>query len=107
MKNIGKPCAGEPHARFDEGGQAKACSLLYPFARFCPELEAKLNDPTIPVETRKNNRSALGELDCAEALSKAGMEGRFVAGTEGLNGGGSRRNQGRPMTERSLGQFIR
>ena len=31
MKNIGKPCAGEPHARFDEGGQAKACSLLYPF----------------------------------------------------------------------------
>jgi modulator of FtsH protease len=29
MKNIGKPCAGEPHARFDEGGQAKACSLLY------------------------------------------------------------------------------
>ena len=30
MKNIGKPCAGEPHARFDEGGQARACSLLYP-----------------------------------------------------------------------------
>lgn len=29
MKNIGKPCAGEPHARFDEGGQARACSLLY------------------------------------------------------------------------------
>jgi len=20
VKNIGKPCAGEPHARFDEGG---------------------------------------------------------------------------------------
>ncbi len=30
MKNIGKPCAGEPHARFDEGGQARACPLLYP-----------------------------------------------------------------------------
>ena len=29
MKNIGKPCAGKPHARFDEGGQARACSLLY------------------------------------------------------------------------------
>ena len=29
VKNIGKPCAGEPHARFDEGGQAKACSLLH------------------------------------------------------------------------------
>ena len=32
MKNIGKPCAGEPHARFDEGGQAQACSLLYPIS---------------------------------------------------------------------------
>ena len=31
MKNIGKPCAGKLHARFDEGGQARACSLLYPF----------------------------------------------------------------------------
>ena len=30
MMNIGKPCAGKPHARFDEGGQARACSLLYP-----------------------------------------------------------------------------
>ncbi len=29
VKNIGKPCAGELHARFDEGEQAKACSLLY------------------------------------------------------------------------------
>ena len=25
-----QPCAGKPHARFDEGGQARACSLLYP-----------------------------------------------------------------------------
>ena len=31
MKNIGKPCAGKPHARFDEGGQVRTCSLLYPF----------------------------------------------------------------------------
>ena len=30
MKSIGKPCAGKSHARFDEGGQAKACPLLYP-----------------------------------------------------------------------------
>ena len=43
VKNIGKPCAGigvsrafakqklaKLHARFDEGGQAQACSLLYP-----------------------------------------------------------------------------
>jgi len=59
MKNIGKPCAGKPHARFDEGGQEKrtmaklmrhrrtkgaetdrpclrnveSCSLLYPLFR--------------------------------------------------------------------------
>jgi len=58
VKNIGKPCAGKPHARFDEGGLAKdsmdwllrhrqtkgagtdrpiptetgACPLLYPFS---------------------------------------------------------------------------
>ena len=30
VKNIGKPCALVAHARFDEGGQARACSLLYP-----------------------------------------------------------------------------
>ena len=35
MKNIGKPCAGKLHARFDEGGQAHACSLLYPFEERC------------------------------------------------------------------------
>jgi len=47
MKNIGKPCAGsgvgrafakqklaKPHARFDEGGQVRACSLLYPLFPF-------------------------------------------------------------------------
>ena len=33
VKNIGKPCALVAHARFDEGGQARACSLLYP--RLC------------------------------------------------------------------------
>jgi hypothetical protein len=30
VKNIGKPYALIAHVRFDEGGQAKACSLLYP-----------------------------------------------------------------------------
>src|SRR4030065_2420957 len=33
VKNIGKPCALIAHARFDEGGQARACSLLYPYPR--------------------------------------------------------------------------
>ena len=30
MKNIGKPCAGEPHARFDEGGQGRTVGSRYP-----------------------------------------------------------------------------
>jgi len=30
VKDIGKPCALIAHARFDEGGQARACPLLYP-----------------------------------------------------------------------------
>ncbi len=34
MKYIGKPCAGEPHARFDEGGQARGCPLLSPRSAF-------------------------------------------------------------------------
>ena len=29
MKNIGKPCAGKPHARFDEGGLPQGSFLLY------------------------------------------------------------------------------
>src|SRR4030067_489707 len=33
VKNSGKPYAGKLHVRFDEGGQAKACSLLYPVCR--------------------------------------------------------------------------
>ena len=30
MKNIGKQCAGQLQARFDEGGLSQGCSLLYP-----------------------------------------------------------------------------
>jgi four helix bundle protein len=34
VKNIGKPCAGKPHARFDEGGLVNTTSsLLYPNVR--------------------------------------------------------------------------
>jgi len=29
VKNIGKPCAGKSHARFDEGGLVQASLLLY------------------------------------------------------------------------------
>ena len=47
-KNIGKPYAGEPHVRFDEGGQARACSLLYHGTThiICPEaLQSMGADP--------------------------------------------------------------
>ncbi len=27
MKNIGKPCTGEPYARFDEGGQVNVTTV--------------------------------------------------------------------------------
>ena len=30
MKNTGKPCAGKPHARFDEGRVVHSSRLLYP-----------------------------------------------------------------------------
>ncbi len=30
VKNIGKPYTGKPYVRFDEGGLAQACPLLYP-----------------------------------------------------------------------------
>ena len=28
VKNIGKPCAGKPHARFDEGGLARLTTIV-------------------------------------------------------------------------------
>ena len=37
MKTAGKPDAGNLHVRFDEGEQAKACSLLY-----CPSVDRKV-----------------------------------------------------------------
>ena len=44
MKNIGKPCPGKPHARFDEGGQAKACSLLYPIRAIADRTDSLVGD---------------------------------------------------------------
>jgi len=38
VKNIGKPCAGKPHARFDEGGQAE-----------WPALYSTERPPNVPV----------------------------------------------------------
>jgi len=42
MKNIGKPCAGKPHARFDEGALMKVWSLEHVVAA-CGE--ASIKDP--------------------------------------------------------------
>ena len=48
--------SGEPHARFDEGGQARACPLLYPFPS--PHAWRRRTDPaTIP-----RNRIAPAEM---------------------------------------------
>jgi|GEM_PF-6884000 len=38
MKNIGKPCAGEPHARFDEGGDSLFSTLPWPRQRMISSL---------------------------------------------------------------------
>ena len=60
VKNIGKPCAGKPLARFDEGGQAKACSLLYPI-RYgpAPALRYRLSlEFSISANRRMSTRSS-------------------------------------------------
>jgi len=58
VKNIGKPCAGEPHARFDEGGQGNTCSLLYPcFKALVPATPQK----TTPALDLTNVRECSGE----------------------------------------------
>ena len=49
VKNIGKPCAGKSHARFDQGGQAKACSLLYPISHGAPGQRSWLRPHLLPI----------------------------------------------------------
>lgn len=77
MKNIGKPCAGEPHARFDEGGQARACSLLYPLAVALAVVA--------PLAVGPFSRSAVPGPDPAMAgLRVAGRMGYVEAGQAGV-----------------------
>ncbi len=72
MKNIGKPCAGKPHARFDEGGQVKTCSLLYPnIGRAKPKALAR--------GRRKESRLA-GKASTSRPAA-TGQEEERVAGT--------------------------
>jgi hypothetical protein len=43
VKNIGKPCAGRPQARFDEGGLTK--SVMVWLFRHCQTKEAETDKP--------------------------------------------------------------
>jgi hypothetical protein len=48
-KNIGKPCAGKPHARFDEGGLVKV-AMARPFRhRQTKETETDKSSPTVAI----------------------------------------------------------
>ena len=78
VKNIGKPCAGKPHARFDEGGQEKSCSLLYPEFQVIkiPVLETKeLTAIVAKVEAlEKQIAEAQAVIDAAPASKEAVMK---------------------------------
>ena len=78
VKNIGKPCAGKPHARFDEGGLAKdsmgwlfrhrqtkgaetdmpistetgGCPLLYPFPSLNQLARQERSERTFPISLK-------------------------------------------------------
>jgi hypothetical protein len=49
VKDIGKPCAGKPHARFDEGGLEPSMAKL---VRHCQTKGADTDRPNL------NNRSS-------------------------------------------------
>jgi len=90
VKNIGKPCAGKPHARFDEGGQARACLLLYRrcfVTRRCfapPSLE---DAPSSPAERAKNTleRARKGIDDLPQNRSIGQKLGRAIKPAVGLS----------------------
>lgn len=62
-KNIGKPCAGKPHARFDEGGLVNATSSLL-YLGFRPEAlrpaEAAPDEKFIPLRFQVERVEDLG-----------------------------------------------
>ncbi|HUV49487.1 MAG TPA: hypothetical protein VMW78_00480 [Anaerolineae bacterium] len=45
VKNIGKPCAGKPHARFDEGGLSKVATAR--LLRHCQTKRAETDMPNL------------------------------------------------------------
>jgi hypothetical protein len=54
VKNIGKPCAGKSHARFDEGGLANAARVSY-----LGTLKRKGREHAIHAESGGNRLSTL------------------------------------------------
>ena len=72
VKNIGKPCAGKSHARFDEGGQAKACPLLYLDAPASGISRAVIveHESTQKTQERMERRKKTGFLPLAPSPSK-------------------------------------
>ena len=83
MKNIGKPCAGKLHARFDEGGQAQACPLLYPAAGtqcsvYCAApKKARQGRCGAPLTVRARRHLTELEIRSLLALLWDGAEGAF------------------------------
>ena len=64
MKNIGKPCAGKPHARFDEGGQGETCSLLYHFSsKNFQGVPKNMRDTFLPFST-----PTIGDAEISEVV---------------------------------------
>ena len=73
VKNIGKPYAGKPHVRFDEGGQVRACSLLYPeFDPGVAELHRRLLLPEC-----ENSREAPFQPDEEAGFAQCGHADRL------------------------------
>ena len=82
VKNIGKPCAGKLHARFDEGGQARVCPLLYlRFPLLTPQDEYRRQGKTD--EERREAYRSLFRAHVDEALVdeiRSATNGNFALG---------------------------
>ena len=54
VKNVGEPCAGEPHARIDAAARGNQTSR----ARTCRAVQAPLADPTTPTPHLDENEAS-------------------------------------------------
>jgi len=83
VKNVGEPCAGEPHARFDVAAGGDQTSR----ANTRRAVQAPLADPTAPVRPLAGKQGCRGEPTSRLAIDAVEMrtfgEGRCAA-TRGL-----------------------